>query len=151
MKWTAQRLAARAGAISSLPTVQLRLSEVDDDMSARSLLSSILRNLGYDNIHSAPDGAKVMRMLERTHPAVIFMDIEMPGRSGLDILPNLMEKEQDIYVVIVSGHATMDNVKKALELGARGFIVKPYMIGKVEDAMNKYHEERESVKKTGSV
>lgn len=118
---------------------QTAITVIDDDMSARSLLTSILRNLGYTDIRSLTDEDVAKSTLEGIKPGIVFLDIEMPACNGFDLMPRLKEAHADIFIVMVSAHTTMDNVKKAIELGAGAFIAKPYAIGKVHDVIEKFN------------
>ncbi len=111
---------------------------IDDDSSSRELLITILRNLEYSVIKTAHDGSVAMRIYGNFNPSIVFLDIEMPEQDGFQVLSQLQKKNPDQYIVMVSAHSTMDNVKKALDMGAKGFIVKPYTTGKVKDIMEKY-------------
>ena len=65
----------------------------------------------------------------------IFLDIELPDKSGLEILKIVKESKPDIYVVMVSGENSLDNVKQSIQAGASGFIAKPFTNGKVTEAL----------------
>lgn len=117
---------------------QTAITVIDDDMSARSLLTSILRNLGYSDIRSLTDEDVAESTLESIKPGVVFLDIEMPACNGFDLMPRLKLQHPDMFIVMVSAHTTMDNVKRAMELGAGAFIAKPYAIGKVHDVIEKF-------------
>jgi two-component system, chemotaxis family, chemotaxis protein CheY len=117
---------------------QTAITVIDDDMSARSLLTSILRNLGYTDIRSLTDEDVAKSSLESIKPGIVFLDIEMPACNGFDLVPRLKLLHADIFIVMVSAHTTMDNVRKAMEFGAGAFIAKPYAIGKVHDVIEKY-------------
>lgn len=131
---------------------QTAITVIDDDMSARILLTSILRNLGYSDIRSLSDEEVARSTFENLKPGIVFLDIEMPACNGFDLMPRLREAHPGMFIVMVSAHTTMDNVKRAMELGAGAFIAKPYAIGKVHDVIQKYNaaagEAREQ-RKTG--
>jgi response regulator of citrate/malate metabolism len=69
---------------------------------------------------------------------MLFVDIEMPGINGFETLKAILQDSPDQYIVMISAHSTLENVKKAIEYGARGFIVKPYTGAKVRDILEKY-------------
>lgn len=117
---------------------QTAITVIDDDMSSRSLLTSILRNLGYSDIRSLTDEDVAESTLEGIKPGIVFLDIEMPACNGFSLMPRLKDQHPGIFIVMVSAHSTMDNVKKAMELGAGAFIAKPYAIGKVHDIIEKF-------------
>jgi two-component system chemotaxis response regulator CheY len=73
---------------------------------------------------------------------LLFLDIEMPGISGFETLEKILENTPDQYAIMISAHSTLDNVKKAIELGAMGFVVKPFTVTKVRDLLEKYRKDR---------
>lgn len=130
---------------------QAAITVIDDDMSARILLTSILRNLGYTDIRSISDEEIARSTLEDIKAGVVFLDIEMPACNGFDLMPRLRLAHPDMFIVMVSAHTTMDNVKQAMGLGAGAFIAKPYAIGKVRDVIEKFHavSKTEGTRKAG--
>jgi two-component system chemotaxis response regulator CheY len=111
---------------------------VDDDAYARDLLGSILRGLECNVDHSVSSGEEAISKCCRTRVDILFLDIEMPGLNGFETLEEILQGNPDQYVVMISAHSTLDNVKKAIGLGAKGFIVKPYTGAKVRDVLDKY-------------
>lgn len=121
---------------------RIAITIIDDDASARSMLASLLRLQGHNSIESLDDSNERLYGLDDIRPGVVFLDIDMPTHDGFKLLQRLKGVSADYFVVMVSGHTSLDNVKKAVELGASGFIAKPYSIGKVQDALEKYARTR---------
>lgn len=115
----------------------------DDEAEMRDLLASILRSCGYSNIEFAADGVQASAALERAAPALrlAFLDIHMPGRSGIEVLVRAQTREPACFCVMVSGTSAMESILSALEKGARGFVVKPYNIKKITDVLDKFERE----------
>lgn len=115
----------------------------DDEGEMRNLLASILRSCGYTNIEHACDGVQAGAILERAAPAVrlAFLDIHMPGQSGIDVLVRAQGSRPECFCVMVSGKSAIENVLGALEKGARGFVVKPYTMKKITDVLDKFERE----------
>ena len=116
----------------------LSMLVVDDDPSSRDLLGAILRRKFNVTVHVAHDGAEAMLKCRELRLDIVWLDIDMPGRDGLETLEVLLRNNAEQFVVMVSAHGTMDYVRKAISNGARGFIVKPYTMSKVEDAVNHF-------------
>lgn len=114
---------------------------VDDDGWARDLLTSILRELGCNVLDALSGGEAAIRACKRRRVDILFLDIEMPGINGFETLEKILQDRPEQYVIMVSAHSTLDNVKKAIDLGASGFIVKPYTSAKVGDLLEKYKKD----------
>jgi len=114
---------------------------VDDDSYARDLLGSILRELECTVDNAVSSGEDAISKCKKSRVDILFLDIEMPGINGFETMEKILEDRPDQYVIMISAHSTLDNVKKAMELGARGFIVKPYTGAKVRDVLEKYRKE----------
>ncbi len=110
----------------------------DDHFFARNLLVEMLRAIGFQVIHSAADGPKTVLAFELYHPKLLFLDIEMPEISGLEVLRRIRESDKEIFIAIVSAHSSVENVQEALKNGANGFIVKPYTYRKVVEIVRKW-------------
>jgi DNA-binding NtrC family response regulator len=95
-----------------------KLLIVDDD-----------KNIQY--AFSADNGNEVLRITGIEKPNVIFMDVSMPGKNGLDVLEELNDRKIDIPVIIITGFGTMNTAIKAVQLGAYDYISKPLDIDKI--------------------
>ncbi|MFQ5469889.1 MAG: response regulator transcription factor [Gammaproteobacteria bacterium] len=111
---------------------------VDDDNTTRELLRSILNSMQFKKIYTATDGDQAISQFNEIKPDLIFLDIEMPVKDGFETMKEMLATNPDQYIAIVSSHSTMDYVKRAIENGAKGFIVKPYTPAKVKDIVVKY-------------
>ncbi|MDB5100274.1 MAG: chemotaxis protein CheY [Cyanobacteria bacterium RYN_339] len=109
----------------------------DDVPQMRRLLASYLADLGFREIDMAESGAEVVAAFRQRSYDLAFLDIEMPGLRGLEALPEVLALAPNASVVMISTQGTLDNVKAAVELGAKGFLVKPYAKQKLEDAIRR--------------
>lgn len=116
---------------------------VDDEVVMRELLASILKGCGYSNITYAADGGRALELLvqDDNDIQIAFLDISIPGPTGIEVMMQAKIVRPDCYCVIVSAHSDVGNVMSALELGARGFVVKPYSIKKIADILAKYERD----------
>jgi UDP-3-O-[3-hydroxymyristoyl] N-acetylglucosamine deacetylase len=97
---------------------------VDDEASIRRSLEGVLKDEGF-SVLLAEDGESAIRMLMSTRPALVLLDIWMPGMDGLETLRKIKELYPDLPVVMISGHATISTAVAATRLGALDFIEKP--------------------------
>jgi len=113
----------------------------DDVPQMRRLLASYLADLGFREIDMAATGEEVVSAFRLRPYDLAFLDIEMPGLRGLEALPEVMALAPDVRVVMISTQGTLDNVKAAVELGAKGFLVKPYSKQKLEESIRRLQVE----------
>ncbi len=114
---------------------QLKILVVDDDRVMLTLFVGVLRREGYSAIETAKSGDEALEKLKELSPDVVFLDIEMPGLSGLDALKAIKDMGIRTQVVMVTATPTAQNVLAAKEGGATGFLVKPVSPRKVADAI----------------
>ncbi len=97
---------------------------VDDEASIRRSLEGVLKDEGF-SVVLAEDGESAIRTLMHTRPALVLLDIWMPGMDGLETLRKIKEIHADLPVVMISGHATISTAVAATRLGAMDFLEKP--------------------------
>jgi DNA-binding NarL/FixJ family response regulator len=104
----------------------MKILIVDDHVLIREALRGVLGELKRDAIFfDAPDARKAMsRLGENPDIELVLLDLNLPDRSGHDVLVELRERHPSISVVVLSASDDRDNVARALDLGALGFIPK---------------------------
>jgi UDP-3-O-[3-hydroxymyristoyl] N-acetylglucosamine deacetylase len=100
---------------------------VDDEDRIRSSLRGILSDEGFRVIDTgrAPE---VMELIEREHPAVVLLDVWMPDIDGIELLRRIKSEQPAVAVIMISGHANIQNAVAATKLGAADFIQKPFSV-----------------------
>ncbi len=100
---------------------------VDDSITVRKITESLLLSLGYDVI-TANDGVTALEVLVDETPDLILLDIEMPRMDGFEFLENIRSTEQwrDLPVIMISSRSGAKHRQHAADLGANGFIGKPW-------------------------
>lgn len=104
---------------------QPRVLLVDDDAEMRELLVETLVENGYDTA-TAANGAEALLHLHRESFAAVILDKNMPGLSGLDLLPGLRLLCPDTPVVVITAFGDAHTRTTAAEKGAYGFLDKPF-------------------------
>ena len=110
---------------------------VDDNDVMRALLRGILRNEDYQVVGEARNGIQALEMVERMTPDVVCLDVIMPEMNGLETLKIIKRDFPQVSVIMITGNASKENVQEALELGANGFVVKPFNAAKVLEALSR--------------
>ncbi len=100
---------------------------VDDEFNIRRTLSDILAFRGYETI-STDTGEKALEMAKKEKPCIVLLDMKLEDMSGLDILKYIKEKFPFMECIILTGYASQSSAIKAINLGAYGYIQKPYEI-----------------------
>ncbi len=107
----------------------------DDDAFVRKSMSALLTTCG--EIQEVETGEKVTKAYLEHNPDFLLLDIHMPGKTGLEIIENIMEFDTDAFIIVLSADHSSDNVLNALNNGAAGFLIKPTSKEKVHDYLNK--------------
>ena len=102
-----------------------RILIVDDEDQIRSLLARLLGAHGFECV-AAESAAAGRRLLEETPIALVLSDVNMPGESGLDFTREVLAHHPDTAVVMVTGMDDRLYAEAAIELGAYGYILKPF-------------------------
>lgn len=109
---------------------------VDDEEDIRLSLTGILEDEGYEVI-PAEDGEQALSYLHKQEPDLIFLDIWLPGRDGLEILDAVQLDYSELPVVMISGHGNIETAVQSIKKGAFDFIEKPLSLEKVVITTNK--------------
>jgi cyclic di-GMP phosphodiesterase len=107
------------------PSPSDRILIVDDEEQIRTLLARLLGAQGYDCL-TAEDAATGRRVLTETPIALVLSDVNMPGESGIDFTREVLSRHPDTAVVIVTGIDDRRYAEVAIELGAYGYVLKPF-------------------------
>ena len=107
---------------------------IDDDVASCRTLQLHFKSQGHRSrlAHTADDGLDQARSMP---PDVIIMDIEMPGRSGLEALPDFKQSLPDVPVLMITAFDDMDTTIQAMKFGAEDYIRKPIDIDEMDNAL----------------
>src|SRR5258706_13611093 len=97
---------------------------VDDDPTIREMLAEYLGEHGYE-VAQAASGAAMRAQIERARPAVVLLDVGLPGEDGLTLARSLRE-HYHIGIIMVTGAAAVVDRVAGLEVGADDYIAKPF-------------------------
>ncbi len=97
---------------------------VDDELSIRRLLRNTLERAGYAVVE-AVDGAGALAVAGHAHPTAILLDLGLPDRDGLELVP-LLKRHGNPIILVVSAREATDQKVAALDLGADDYVTKPF-------------------------
>jgi len=114
---------------------------VDDQASAREVLSRYLENVGYRPL-TAESVARAQEILEVQSVDLVLVDLRMPGADGLEGLKQFKKYDQQIPVILVTAHATVESAVAAMKLGAFDYMRKPIEFDEMEIVIGRALEHR---------
>ncbi|MEA3353267.1 MAG: response regulator [Campylobacterota bacterium] len=98
---------------------------VDDANLMHKLIKGMLSSRDV-KIEDALDGEQAIEMAKKEKPDVVFLDVVMPKKDGIETLKELKEIYPDIKVIMASSMGTKDKIVESLKIGAMGFLQKPF-------------------------
>lgn len=113
---------------------------VDDDKNLRLSLSLLLKQEGYE-VETAATAQAALEMLKTSNWDLMFLDLNMPGMGGIELLSKIYEQYPNLSVLILTANATLETAIKAIRLGARDYLLKPAepreILTRVSDVLEK--------------
>ncbi len=117
---------------------------VDDDEYILETAKDILEEKGFE-VHLAKNGASALEKAREVKPVVALLDIKLPDIEGIELLRKLKEMDPGLYVIILTGYASLENAIGALKEGAFDYLQKPIewekLLSAIERAFEKKKEE----------
>jgi two-component system chemotaxis response regulator CheY len=106
----------------------MKILTVDDFSTMRRIIRNMLRQLGYNNVVEAEDGAEALSLLQREKVDFVISDWNMPNMSGLDLLKAIRADDnlKPLPVLLVTAEALKENVVEALKAGVNNYVIKPF-------------------------
>jgi len=108
---------------------------VDDEPGIQATLSDILSDEGYETVATG-SGSEALELYRSRHPDVVFLDIWLPDRDGLETLQALRQTDPSAAVIMMSGHGTASTAVKAIKMGAFDYLEKPLSYDRAMSAVS---------------
>jgi DNA-binding NtrC family response regulator len=115
---------------------RMRILVVDDDAEMRALLADVLGDEGY-SVEGVPDGAEALIRLRTESFRAIVLDKNMPGLSGLDLLPGLRTICPETPVILITAFGDVSTYMNAMEKGAFELLFKPFRMRELLRALRR--------------
>lgn len=109
---------------------------VDDDAEMRALLLDVLRNEGYE-VAEAKDGTEAVLAIRARPFDVILMDKNMPGPSGLDLIPGFRRVCPRSQIIMMTAYGDVPSFMEAVEKGAVEYLFKPFRMEEMKAAISR--------------
>jgi two-component system chemotaxis response regulator CheY len=117
----------------------LKFLIVDDFSTMRRIVRGLLKEIGYTNAEEAEDGAVALQMLKAAKYDFVVSDINMPNMNGFDLLGSIKADAtlKHLPVLMVTAEARKEDIVRAAQDGAAGYIVKPFTKATLEEKVVK--------------
>jgi DNA-binding NtrC family response regulator len=121
---------------------------IDDESAIRESLEVLLTLEGH-TVRMAVDGEEGLRILEQENFDLVLLDLALPGQSGLELLPQIKERQPQLPVIMITAYGTVDNVVEAIRAGAENFVQKPWdnekLLADIRSAVARHRAEEENL------
>ena len=102
-----------------------RILIIDDEEIVLDSCTEILGDSDYE-LATARDGTQGVRRVQEFQPDLVFVDLKMPGMSGLEVLEQIHAIDPTIVTIVITGYATVSSAVEAMKQGAYDFLPKPF-------------------------
>jgi DNA-binding NtrC family response regulator len=125
-----------------------RILIIDDEAAIRESLDTLLTLEGFV-VSTAFDGPSGMELLSRNEYDLLLLDLALPGESGIDLLPRIVEMQPNLPVIMITAYGTVGNVVDAIRAGAENFVQKPWdnekLLADIRAAVARHRAEEEVI------
>jgi len=111
--------------LESLHNKSISLVFIDDEQSILDAYKFMAMSIGFEDIVLESDPFKALETVRETQNAIVFLDLKMPKKSGVDVLTEIRNELPYTPVIICSAHSDHESVVKCMQQGAHDYIVKP--------------------------
>ncbi len=108
---------------------------IDDVAPVQSMLRKMLQQSGVEEVVTASTGGEGLRHLALGGVDLLLLDIHLPDMSGLDILRQIREHDDELFVVVATGYEEPETVQEIVRLGANRYIVKPIKLSDINQVI----------------
>jgi DNA-binding NtrC family response regulator len=98
---------------------------VDDNRSARVIVRRMLESFGVHGVHECENGRELLAALTEHGPGIIFLDLVMPGKSGVELLTEVIDTYPQVTIIVVSGMGELQIAVDCMKRGAYDYLEKP--------------------------
>jgi two-component system response regulator YesN len=112
---------------------------VDDEPYMLEQLEMLIKPLcPFWNLYTAADSSQALYLSKEIQFQLAFLDIEMPGKSGLELAHDLKKLDAKLEIIIISAHQDFDYAKKAISIGVSEYITKPIVESEIKEVVQRH-------------
>ncbi len=111
-----------------------RILLVDDDRLLREVIGEYLVLQGY-HVDMAEDATHALTKFVPGHYDLALVDLVLPGKSGLELMREMMAQDSELFCLIMTGYPTIDSAYRSMVEGATDYIIKPFQLSELLSAI----------------
>ncbi len=112
---------------------------VDDDPGVLDLLSRFFDRRGW-LVHGSSTGTGAIRTYEDEQPDLVLLDVELPDLNGIPVLRRLRDIDEDVTVIMLTGHSDVETAVEAMRIGAENYLTKPFELDHLSAVVERAEE-----------
>jgi len=116
---------------------KIKVLIVDDSLIIREAIHKHLKQFNIEVVGTAENGKIALELFKKTDPDVVTLDITMPELDGLTVLEEMLNIKSDIKVMVVTALSDKATGLKAIKLGAKSFLPKPFTPDKIRESFQR--------------
>ncbi len=116
---------------------KLKLLIVDDSFTIRQAIEKNLSDFPLEVVGTAGNGRSALELFKDTDPDLVTLDITMPELDGISVLEEMMKMKRDVRVMVITALKDKATGLRAIQLGAKGYMVKPFTAEKLKAAFGR--------------
>jgi two-component system chemotaxis response regulator CheY len=122
----------------------LRIMVVDDSSITIKKISQLLEQLGHEVVCSCKTGAEAIVNYGQYLPDLVTMDITMPDMDGIEATRQILAASPEALIIMVTSHGQEQMVIESIDIGAKGYILKPIKADKLGEMIRQVYEKYKS-------
>lgn len=131
---------------------KIKVLLIEDDPMVQEVNKGFIANVkGFEIAAVASNGDEGIQLAKSVQPDLIILDIFMPKKDGIKTMHELRKQKINAEVIVVSAAKDKDTIKLMLQNGALDYIIKPFKFDRIEQALEKFRQYRESLKESGTM
>jgi len=114
-----------------------RILLVDDDRLLREVIGEYLSAHDYI-VDLAENASEALKLMEPGKYQLALLDLVMPGMNGLELMTKILEQDESVFCLIMTGYPTIDSAYKAMVEGVSDYVIKPFQLMELLNIIQKY-------------
>jgi two-component system chemotaxis response regulator CheY len=111
---------------------KMRVMIAEDEEHVRKLIRTILLNMNCEIVGEANNGRDAVAMFKQLKPHMLLLDINMPLKSGKDVLAEIRRRYQNAFIIMLTSLSDAETIEDCIKLGASGFIRKDVSLDEMQ-------------------